>query len=108
MFRIRSIICLSLALWMLFSVSLNPSFAKSATDQESVVTEHEPKTRMSEVKKDTGKKSGKTWLWVLLGAVIIGGGIAALAGGGSSDSGGSSSGTTPSGTSTTGNYDFSW
>jgi len=107
MCRFRSIICVFLMVLMLFSVSINPAVAQNNTDSDSVVTSHEPKTRMSEVKKDTGKKSSKTWLWVLLGAVVVAGGVAALASGGSSDSGSSGGGTTDN-TSTTGNYDFSW
>ena len=107
MCRTRSIVCIVLAFSMLFSVSINPVVAKSGTDPDSTVTSHEPQTRMSEVKKDTGKKSSKTWLWILLGAVVVAGGVAAAASGGSSDSGGSSEGTTTT-TSTTGNYDLSW
>jgi len=107
MCRLRTIFCVFLAFLMLFSIGINPVVAQS-TNPESTVTSHEPKTRMTEVKKDTGKKSSKTWLWVLLGAVVIGGGIAALAGGGSSDSSGSSGGSSTTVTSTTGNYDFSW
>jgi len=106
MFRLQSIICVVLAVLMLFSFSINPAVAKS-TESDSAVTSHEPKTRMSEVKKDTGKNSSKTWLWILLGAVVIGGGIAAMIGGSSSDSG-SSGGGDGGETSTTGNYDFSW
>ena len=106
MFRLRTTICLTLAVIMFFSFGINPVTAQTTSDPESTVTSHEPKTRMSEVKKDTGKKSSKTWLWILIGAVVVGGAAAALAGGGSSDSGSGSSGSAA--TSTTGNYDFSW
>ena len=107
MCRMRSIICIVLAFLMLFSISINPAVAKNSTDPDSVVTPHEPKIRMSDIKKESGKSSGNKWLWIILGAVVVAGGVAALAAGGSSDSG-SSGGTTPTTTSTTGNYDFSW
>ncbi|MBW2635261.1 MAG: hypothetical protein JRE14_14280 [Deltaproteobacteria bacterium] len=103
MCQMRSIVCVVLAFMMLITVSINPAVAKSSTDPDSVVTSHEPKTRMSEVKKDTGKKSGKMWLWILLGAVVVAGGAAAIAGGGDD-----SSSTTTNTSGNTGSISGSW
>ena len=53
------------------------------------------------------KKGGKTWLWVLLGAVVIGGGVAAMAGGTSSSSS-SSDNPAPAPSGTTGDVTVTW
>lgn len=103
MYQIRSIICLGLALLMIISFSINPAMAKSEKGQTNTTTQHEPKSRMSEVKK-VSKKSGSGWLWGILGIVLVAGGVAALAGGGS-DGGGGDDPITPT---TTGNFDYSW
>jgi len=103
MIQMRSTFCLVIVFLMVFTFTTNSAFANDIKDQSTVVTSHDPKSRMSEVKKVSEKKSGSGWLWGILGILVVGGGIAALAGGGS-DSGGGDDG----GGSTTGNYDFSW
>ena len=103
MIQMRSTFCLVLAFLMLFTFMTNSAFANDTKDQSAVVTSHDPKSRMSEVKK-ASKKSGSGWLWGILGIAVVAGGIAILAGGGS-DSGGGDDPGTPT---TTGDYDFSW
>jgi len=103
MHQVRSIFCIILVILMVFSTTINNAIAKDTKDEKTEVTSHEPKTRMSEVKK-ASKKSGSGWLWGILGLAVVAGGIAALAGGGS-DSGGGDDPDTPT---TTGDYDFSW
>jgi len=89
MCRLRPAICIVLTLLILFFISIDPATAKNVNAPNSVITAHEPKTRMSEVKRAPGKKSSKTWLWVIIGAAVIAGCAAAFAGGdggsGSSD-----------------------
>jgi hypothetical protein len=56
-------------------------------NQESQVTEHEPKARISDLKDLPKGKSGN-WLWAILVSVAIAGGVAAMAGGGGGGGGG--------------------
>lgn len=99
MTRIRSVFCLALVFLLIFSFTANHALAKDITDQNAVVTSHDPKNRMSEAKKATAKKPGGGWLWAILG-IAVAGGVAALAGG---DSGGGDE-PTPS----TGSFESSW
>jgi hypothetical protein len=101
--QIRSIICVFLAFLMVISFSVNPALAKSDKDQNNTITQHEPKSRMSEVKKGS-KQGGGGWLWGILGVAVVAGAVAALAGGGGDGGGGGDDGPV----STTGNYDFTW
>ena len=96
MYRLRSILCMFLVLLMVSSICQNYAIAKS--DDNTTVTPHEPKSRMSEVKK-VSEKGGGGWLWGILGVVIVGGIAVALAGGGGDGDGD---------TSTTGEYEFTW
>jgi len=103
MYQLRSIVCIVLAVLMIFSFAATQSIASDNKEPNDAVTTHEPKSRMSEVKK-VSKKSGSGWLWGVLGLAVVAGGIAALVDGDSDSGGGDDSGTPT----TTGDYDFSW
>lgn len=84
----RSILCLAVIFY--FNTPI-VGFAVAANDNlENRVTNHEPKTRVSDLKDLPEGKSGN-WLWALLGVVAVVGGVAAMAGGGG-DGGGSGGG----------------
>lgn len=70
--------------------------AATNTSGEGQVTEHEPNTRISNLKDMPKEKSG-VWLWVLLGVLVVAGGVAALAGGSDSEGGGSNEGAVDTG-----------
>lgn len=80
---LRSILCLMVISYVNF-YTINIDYAVAAEiNQESQVTEHEPKVRTSNL-KDLPKGKGGNWLWAMLGVVAIAGGVAAIIGGGDS------------------------
>ncbi len=79
---------LFLALISYFHFTFIPTeLAAAASDAEGQITEHEPKTRLSNV-NDLPKGTSGGWLWAILGVVVVGGAAAALGGGGGGGSGG--------------------
>ena len=74
---LRSILCLMVISYVNF-YTINIDYAVAAEiNQESQVTEHEPKVRISNL-KDLPKGKGGNWLWAILGVVAIAGGVAAM------------------------------
>ena len=89
----RSLLCLSVIFYFL---AATVDFAVAANNNlENQVTNHEPKTRVSDL-KDLPKGKGGNWLWALLGVVAVAGGVAAMAGGGGDSGGGDGGDTTGS------------
>ena len=84
---IRSILCLAVISYINFH-AIKTDFAAAADNNlESQITEHEPKSRISNL-KDLPKGKGGNWLWAILGVVVVAGGVAAMAGGGGGGGGG--------------------
>ena len=93
----KAIAVFVLLMMMNFSFAkLHFALADQLPAQKGKITEHEPQGRTT-VEIDSPKKSGRNWLWALLGVAAIGG-IAAAAGG---DGGGGSS-------HNTGSFESSW
>ncbi len=77
---VRLILCVTVIMHV--SYASNGHLASAAdTVSDDRITQHEPKTRISDL-KDLPKAGGGSWLWGILGVLIIAGGAAALAGGG--------------------------
>ena len=85
---IKVVLCLLLMAHINLSYTETTSAAAINKNAGGQVTEHEPNTRISDLKDMPQKKSG-VWLWVLLGILVAAAGVAALAGGGDSGGGGS-------------------
>lgn len=85
---IKAFLCLLLMAHINLSYIDTTCAAATNTNAGAQVTEHEPNTRISNIKDKPKGKSG-VWLWVLLGVLVVAVGTAALAGGSDSGGGGS-------------------
>jgi len=88
---IKVFLCLLLMLHINFSYIDTTGAAVTNTNAEGQITEHEPNTRISNLKDMPKDKSG-VWLWALLGVLVVAVGVAALASGSDSGGGGSDEG----------------
>jgi len=97
----RLLLCLAVIFY--FNVATADFAVAASSDSDNQITTHEPKARISDL-KDLPKGKGGSWLWAILGAIVVAGGVGAMAGGG--DSGGGDDG--GGGDTTTGSVGGSW
>jgi len=86
---IRSILCLAVISYFNFQYIKTDLASAADNNMESHVTEHDPKARISNL-KDLPEGKGGSWLWAILGVVVVAGSAVALAGGGGGGGGGGS------------------